>query len=369
MPIEIESPEELGYNTILYNLAESSISDKSLSDYEIRVDELLKLAYFPHKGNDLLRTQIVEDSHALNANHVLTTSGAIMALFIVNTTLLSKEDHLIVIRPNYASNIETPKAIGCEISYIDLHFEEQWQIDPDLIKQKIKPNTRLISLTSPHNPTGQIIHANVIESIIKIAEEKNIFILMDETYRELNFNFPLNPYFAEMSEKIISVCSMSKAYGVPGIRVGWIICQNQNIMTKFLAAKEQIILANAAIEEHIALEILSRKHIYRPQMLSHLKANFAILQNWIKGHDFLEWIEPQAGAVGFVRVKKQFSIDHSLFTQNLYEKYNTLIGFGHWFEQESRYMRIGFGYPEEKDFIKGLNNLELAVMDSLIKVN
>ncbi|OYU92612.1 MAG: aspartate aminotransferase, partial [Bacteroidetes bacterium B1(2017)] len=263
MPIEVESPEEKGYSTIKYNLAESSISDKKISDilpdaFGKEFDELV-LQYTDHRGKPKLRKAIIEESKDLEISDVLVCQAAAMALFVVNTTILSKEDHLIVLRPNYATNIETPRAIGCEISFVDLKFENGFQLDIEDIRKAILPNTKLISITTPHNPTGVIIPEKTINKLIIIAEENAIYLLVDQTYRELSFKTELEPYYALKSPNVISVSSLSKAYGLPGIRIGWIICKDQSLMEKLLAAKEQIIICNSVIDEYLAERALETK--------------------------------------------------------------------------------------------------------------
>jgi aspartate/methionine/tyrosine aminotransferase len=155
MPIEIESPEELGYNTILYNLAESSVKDRTFGDLQMDFKDLI-LSYGTHRGDLALREAILKGSALSDPDTVLVTTGAAMALFVVATTLLAKEDHLVVIRPNYATNLETPYAIGCQTTIIDLKFETDFDLDLEVLRAALQPNTRLISLTNPHNPTGKV---------------------------------------------------------------------------------------------------------------------------------------------------------------------------------------------------------------------
>src|ERR1700730_1668737 len=183
MPIEKESPEETGYDKILFNLAESSVAD-------LRFDELnpslnnLKIQYIGHSGNPGLRKLIASEANGMHEEQVLLTSGAAGALFIINTSLLTAKDHLVVIRPNYATNIEVPLAIGCSISFIDLKFEEGWKVNIRAIEAAITNTTKLISITSPHNPTGMVMSGNELDILISIAEKRNIPLLVDETYRD-----------------------------------------------------------------------------------------------------------------------------------------------------------------------------------------
>src|SRR5258707_1401725 len=155
MPIEAESPEQMGYDKIRNNLSESSYTDAFLNEFTEGADlGRLLLCYGSHEGHEGLRELIVKDSRQLTHDHVLLTIGAAGALFIIATSLLEKGDELIVVRPNYATNIETPRAIGADIRFIDLRFEDAWTLDIHRIKQAVTRQTRYISVTHPHNPTG-----------------------------------------------------------------------------------------------------------------------------------------------------------------------------------------------------------------------
>jgi aspartate/methionine/tyrosine aminotransferase len=250
-----------------------------------------------------LRNEIVRNEIGLDANDVLVCPSAATALFIISTTLLNNNDHLIVLRPNYATNIETPRAINCEISFIDLAFENGFQFDIEQIKNAVKSNTKLISLTSPHNPTGVVFDNKIIEEIIDFAKERNIYVLVDETYRYLNFQSELIPYYAAKSNNVISVCSLSKAHGVPGIRTGWLINKDEKLMHDFLAAKEQIIICNSVVDEEIAHHILSQKD-YLQATHQHIRQNFSILKNWMENEQkYLEWTSQMQVSFAFRELK------------------------------------------------------------------
>jgi len=360
MPIEIEAPEELGYSTIQYNLAESSMRDISMKDLQLDLKELV-LFYGEHRGISKLREAIKEDSGLLTTDDVLVTGGAAMALFIVSSTLLGPKEHLVVIRPNYGTNLETPRALNCDMSIIDLKFENHFEIDLQQIKAAIKPNTRLISITNPHNPSGKLFDERTINELILLAEENDCFLLIDETYRELNFQTALKPYVAELSDRVISVSSVSKAYGAPGIRIGWIISRHKKLMADFLAAKEQICLGNSVVDEEIAWHLLQNKALFIPPNHEHIKSNFGYLKQWFSKQNFLEWVEPQAGVVCFPRLKRGIALQTKAFYDSLYKDYATIVGPGHWFEREKQYMRIGFGYPSAEELARGLENLNCCL--------
>eukprot|EP01103_Thecamoeba_quadrilineata_P018013 TRINITY_DN6641_c0_g1_i1.p1 TRINITY_DN6641_c0_g1~~TRINITY_DN6641_c0_g1_i1.p1 ORF type:complete len:370 (+),score=60.51 TRINITY_DN6641_c0_g1_i1:106-1215(+) len=359
MPIEKESPEESGYDTIRYNLAESSVTDIRFKELSISLDDL-KIEYIPHRGIDSLRQNLVKDSSPLTKNDVLITNGAAGALFIINTSLLSKEDHLIVIRPNYATNIEVPLTIGCKISFIDLSFEKGWKISADEIESAITPQTKLISITTPHNPTGTIMTFQEIQDIISVAEKNNIHLLVDETYR--NTCFPTTyPIVASKSKKVISVSSLSKAYGLPGLRIGWLITQDQELMDRFLAAKEMIYISNSALDEAVAAHFYENKEKFVTKINEKALANFYLLSQWLLQETRLECILPQGGVVCFPRFKEDLKIDTGKFYQVLRDEYKTMVGPGHWFAMSDSYMRLGFGWVDQDTFQQGLLNISAAI--------
>src|SRR5262245_29926774 len=156
MPIEVESPEQLGYDTITNNLSESSVADRRLADLGIDVDlDALLLCYGDHLGDPELRAAVASGAETVDADDVIVTPGAAAALFATATSLLDPGDHIVVVRTNYATNLETPRAIGADLGIVDLAFDDAWQLDPQRIADRIEPGrTKLVSVTCPHNPTG-----------------------------------------------------------------------------------------------------------------------------------------------------------------------------------------------------------------------
>src|SRR5437868_253404 len=147
---------------------------------------------------------IVAEQPALSADDLLITGGASTALFIVSTSLLGPADHLVVVRPNYATNLETPRAIGCSISFLDLMFETGFQLDFDALAAAITTQTRLVSVTCPHNPSGVMFSAEQLHRLVALTEAKGCYLLVDETYRDLSFTEPL-PLAATLGSHVIGV--------------------------------------------------------------------------------------------------------------------------------------------------------------------
>jgi aspartate/methionine/tyrosine aminotransferase len=361
MPIEIESPEQLGYDTITNNLSESSVSDRRLADLGIdlgsngrlALDELL-LCYGDHLGDPLLREAIAEQGDELSADDVIVTPGAAAALFATATSLLEPGDHAVVVRTNYATNLETPRALGAELDIVDLAYDDAWQLDPMRVASRVRPGvTRLISVTCPHNPTGTVFDLELLRALVETTERSGAVLLVDETYRDLTHGSPL-PMAATLSPRAISVASMSKAYGLPGLRVGWAVCRDPQLAEMLLAAKEQMVICGATIDEAIAARVLADRARILPPILDDVRARLGIVRAWIRDQDIFEWVEPSGGVVGLVRFAPDIAVDTDRFYEMLLKEHGTYVGPGHWFEVDDRHFRLGFGWPSESELRAGL---------------
>ena len=364
MPIEKESPEELGYDKIKYNLAESSFTDGMWSDFEVDLSDLV-LCYGDHLGNPQLRELIAAQGPGLSDHDVLVTPGAAAALFIVNTSLLRPGDHVIVAHPNYVTNVETPRAIGAQLELLPSVLEDRWRVDVEKLAQKMRPETRLVSLTSPHNPTGSVMPEEDLRRVLDLVEDRGCYLLFDETYRDLSFEEP-PPLAAALSERAISISSLSKAYGLPGLRVGWLICRGQDIMETFLAAKEQIFICGSVVDEALGYHCLKAREKLLAQIKPRVYAGFETVREWVEETEYVEWVPPSGGAVCFPRIGSGVEVDLDRFYDVLIHEYGTLVGPGHWFEMDRRYMRVGFGWPSAEELEQGLQSISSALEEATV---
>jgi len=359
MPIEVESPEEYGYGNIRNNLSESSITDQSLSSLGLKIPDLT-LLYNEHRGSPALRALIVEGSPKLSADDVLVTAGAAGALFIIATSLLSAEDHLVVVRPNYATNLETPRAIGCAITFVDLDFDQGFKVDFAALEAAITPKTRIVSVTCPHNPTGVVFSEAELKRLVELAKKHGCYLVVDETYRDLSLGAML-PLGASLGSHVISVSSLSKAYGVPGIRLGWLITRDPALQELFLAAKEQISICGSVIHEWIAEQILANREAILTPTLDEMRRRLALVSDWIAGEELLEWVPPSGGVVCFPRMRVEPPGGVDAFYRRLLEQHGTYLGPGHWFEMPDTYFRLGYGWPTYQELEAGLHGVSKAL--------
>jgi len=385
MPIEIESPEQLGYGNIRNNLSESSYTDAFFRALDVDLRDLV-LCYGSHAGHEGLRRLVAWDAAreadrgedagsqmaaeiaaagapaTIGPEDVLLTIGAAGALFIIATTLLEKDDEIVVVRPNYATNIETPRAIGAKVRFIDLRFEEGFALDLDEISHAIGPRTKYISVTYPHNPTGVCLDGGQLAALVQLAESRGVRLLVDETYRDMVFGERL-PLAAAASPNVISVSSLSKTYGLPGLRTGWIVCRDAQLMERFLATKEQIHICGPVLDEELAYHYWLHKAEHYGRIKADIAEKFGIVKTWMQQQENFEWVEPGGGCVCFPRVRRPVGLDMDKFYRVLLEKHGTYVGPGHWFEMPRFYMRIGFGWPTQAQLREGLEALTNALQE------
>ncbi|MFC1573971.1 aminotransferase class I/II-fold pyridoxal phosphate-dependent enzyme [Candidatus Latescibacterota bacterium] len=343
---------------VQYDIGESAIKYKTFGHMEIDLSDIA-LRYGHHSGRADLKALIASQYENLTVENVIVTSGASEANFAIVAALVKPGDHVIVEHPNYTSLYDVPRALGCEVTLQSLKFEDKFKPDLDELKRLIKPNTKLISMTHPNNPTGSMISEKELHEIIKIAESNDVYLMFDETYRELSFGDPL-PAAASLSPKVISISSMSKSFGLPGIRIGWLAAQDNFILDSVLAIREHISITNSVVGEEIAVRVLEKTDTYIKSALDHALRNFKLVKRWMNNQDKLEWIQPEAGVVSMPRIKAEVKIDPEELWRLLVEKYKTFIIPGRCFEVDNRYFRLGYGSGYDEIKI-GLNNLKSAI--------
>jgi aspartate/methionine/tyrosine aminotransferase len=339
-----------------YDIGESGIKFKNLADLDIDLSQV-DLRYGYHLGRPELRELIASQSDGLPASRIGVLNGAGEAIFALTAALVGPKDHVIVEVPNFPSLYEVPLSLDRDLTYFQLEFEDGFRPNLDRLKSLIKPQTRLIVLTHPNNPAGSVISRSELEELIALAEANHAYLLMDETYRELAFE-PSPPLAASLSPNAISITSMSKAYGVPGIRIGW-VAADEKIIEQVCAVREQVTICNSALGEVIALEILRRKEWILDEVKKNMMSNYAILDAWMRTRSDLEWISPQSGVVGFPRLVEDIESDD--LCRLLVKKYRTFVVPGYCFGMP-RYFRLGFG-GNEAELRAGLDCLDKALRE------
>jgi aspartate/methionine/tyrosine aminotransferase len=342
-----------------YDIGESAVKTLDVKDLDIDLSEV-SLRYGYHRGKPELRECIAGQYPGLKEENIIVTTGASEANFLVVSALVKPGDHVIVEHPNYPSLYEVPRSLGCSVDLLTLRFEHRFKPDLSALERKITPKTRLISLTHPNNPTGSMISREELQSIIDLVESRGLYLLFDETYRDMANGDQILPSAASLSPRAISISSMSKCYGLPGIRTGWLTSQDKFILDSAVAIREQVSISNNALSEEIAYSVLSRRENYLDKARIRIEKNRAVVADWMEKQKDLEWIYPEAGVVCFPRTADHIQIDSEKLYRTLAEKYRTFVVPGRCFEMNNCHFRIGFGGDEEK-IRKGLENLTKAM--------
>jgi len=305
----------------------------------------LSLAYTEVRGHPLLREEILKDYSPTfhKDKNIIVTAGAEEALYATIKALLTPNDHAIIMSPCYQSHFEIPKSIGCQVSEWSLNPKENWQPDLRQLKSLIQPNTKLIVINIPHNPTGMLCSESILKEIIKIAEAHGIYLLNDEIYRFMEHDDAQRlPNIADIYTRGISVNVMTKAYGLAGLRIGWVVSNDTKLISEIESYKHYLSICNSAPSEILAIIALKNKHEILNINKDYLLKNLTLLKKFMKEHqDQFEWVEPSGGCIGFIKLKNE--PDVSKFCDRIREKENLLLLPADVYHVSEPYFRIGFG--------------------------
>ena len=282
---------------------------------------------------------------------------------MVATALLGAGEHALIASPNYATNLETPNALGAEVEPIELRFDDGWELDLDRIASALRPETRLVSLTYPHNPTGAMIDRVELERVV--GDRRAPWgrpLLVDETYRELAYGEPL-PMAASLAQRAISVSSMSKTYGLPGLRIGWLACRDPELGEVLLAAKEQILICGSALDEEMARRVLAERERILPGIREKVAAPPRDRPRLDRGPGGVR-VGRAARRGGLLPARPSGALDHDRFYDSLLREHGTYVGPGHWFGEDRGSFRVGFAWPATEELERGLAGLLAAAADA-----
>ncbi len=323
------------------------------SPNEIALWDHLRLGYTKAPGLPLLRKTVADELYqGLEADHVLMFAGAEEGLFCSLHAIIEAGDHAIILTPCYQSLLEVPKLKGAEVTEIELTAENEWRIDLQAIRNAIQPNTKCIVMNFPHNPTGQVIEEEELKNLIALCESKGIWIFSDEVYRLLGSpNRSWARPAACLYNKALSLGVMSKAFGMPGLRIGWITCQDQAILKKIEQVKHYTSICNSAPAEILSLISLRNKDKILKRNNQIASENLFLLDQFFSDYRHLfEWVRPQGGCVGFVKYNRPESIDS--FCERLIAKKGVLLIPASIYNYPSNHFRIGFGRKNMKDCLE-----------------
>jgi aspartate/methionine/tyrosine aminotransferase len=300
------------------------------------------LGYTDSSGAPALRSEIARLYSVLDADEVLVHTGAEEAMFLFFQSLLSAGDHIIVQTPCYQSALSVPRGAGCDITEWACRYERRWEPDLDELERAFRPNTRALYINSPHNPTGFHFDRRAFEHIIALADAREVVVFSDEVYRELEYEPDLLlPPACDLSERAVSLGVMSKTYGLPGLRIGWIATRNHEVLHATAAAKDYTTICNSAPSEYLAALALRHRSQLVERNLSIVRRNLPLLDAFFTryGH-VLQWVRPTAGSVAFPRL--MLPIGSTEFCDGVLARSGVLLAPGETFSHPG-HVRIGIG--------------------------
>jgi aspartate/methionine/tyrosine aminotransferase len=291
-----------------YHLTASDAQTLALSELLALADddgrerwESLALGYTETRGLPALRAEIAATYEYAEADDVLCFAGAEEAIYLAMRTLLEPSDHVVVLTPNYQAAETIPLSV-CEVTGVALRAEDEWALDVDAVERALRPNTRVVSVNFPNNPTGAVPDQSTWQRLVELCEERGITLFSDEVYRGLELDRPPLPQATDLSGTAISLNVMSKAYGLPGLRIGWIACRDHAVLDKLERAKHYTSICNSAPSEVLALiGLRARDHLLgRNRRI--IAENLPLFTDFFARYpDLFEFTPPDGGCVCFPR--------------------------------------------------------------------
>ena len=330
-------------------------SDEDRADFDN-----LSLGYTETFGAPALRQEIAGTYDTVEPENLICFAGAEEAIYVAMKVLLTANDHAIVITPNYQAAETIPLSI-CAVTGVALDIDNDWELDIGLVERALRPNTKLISINFPNNPTGKILPGAAFDALIGLCRKHGIWLFSDEVYRliEKDETFRL-PQAVDVYERGISLNVMSKAYGLPGLRIGWLASKDRDFLVRCERYKHFLSICNSAPSEILARIALKSRDRILARTRGIVRNNLGVLNDFFAEFPHLfDWREPDGGCVAFIRYRGADGVEE--FTKRVVEE------AGVFFLPSSVYrsdltpvpencLRIGFGRLHVPEGVTALRN-------------
>jgi aspartate/methionine/tyrosine aminotransferase len=352
-PFLMERMMSLFEQAVEYNLSESGVHPillrDLLEDDAERIEQLLATDLnYPHvNGIPQLRENIARLYRGATAENVLVTVGAAEANYITTRTLLSAGDEIAIMLPNYMQIWGIAKNHGLGVRTFHLREDRGWALDANELNDAVTPQTRLIAVCNPNNPTGYVLGESEMDALVTAADRVGAWILADEVYAGAErLSDEQTPSFYGRYDRVIAVGSMSKAYGMPGLRLGW-AAGPSDTLNEIWARHEYTTLSATMLSNRLAALALSPQ--VRPRIIKrareYIRGGYPVLQRWMDDHgELFRLTPPQAAAIAFVRY--DLEINSTTLMERLREEKSVLVVPGDHFGLD-HFLRISFGLPHD----------------------
>lgn len=315
----------------------------------------LKLSYTESQGHPRLRAEIARLYGSVGPDALLVAAPEEL-IFIAMNALLAPGDHVIATFPGYQSLYEIAQAIGCTVTRWPLEAgPDGWRLDLDFLARSITPQTKLVVINFPHNPTGFLPARSELEQIIGLARAHGLYVFSDEMYRLLEYRKDARlPAVAEMYERGITLSGLSKAFALPGLRIGWLAMRDDGLLARCLAFHDYTTICASAPSEILGIIALRAKDGILARNLARIEANTAACAAFCARHaGLIRWLPPCAGSVAFPQLRADVPVRR--FVEDVLASKNVMILPGDVFDHPGNHFRVGLG---RADFQEALAEME-----------
>lgn len=361
---DMERMQSTWENRVEFNLSESGVRPLSprelLDDDPAALEALLdqRLVYTQSNGTDALRAAVAALHPGATGEHVQVTNGGSEANYLVVWRLVEPGDEVVMLVPNYMQTWGLARAFGGAVREWPLVADEaagRWRADVDALETLVTPRTKLIILCTPNNPTGARLTAGELDAVARAAGRHGAWVLSDEVYRGAELDGVESPSLWGRYERTIVTGGLSKAYGLPGLRIGWIVGPPDFVASSW-AYHDYTTIAPGALSDRLARAALApgRRERLLERTRGILRANLPLLEDWLRAHaPGFSWIRPDAGAILYARY--HYRINSTRLVEDLRDSRSVLLVPGDHFGMDG-YLRLGYGEPP--DYLRaGLDRL------------
>jgi aspartate/methionine/tyrosine aminotransferase len=321
----------------------------------------LRLGYTESTGHPLLRAEIAKLYDGLEADDILVFAGAEEAIFCLFSTSLEAGEHVVVTWPGYQSLYEVARAAGAHVSLHALREEDGWSLDVERLIRSFRPETRMVVVNAPHNPTGMLPSEAEWRRLAASCADAKIRLVADEVYRFLEHDGASTlPAGADLDERSISIGVMSKSFALAGLRIGWLATRDRAVLERCARMKDYTTICSSAPSEVLALIGLRAREWVLNRSREIVAANVAVLDGFFERHaDALTWIRPRGGSTSFPRLVPGGPAGSSAdrFAARLVEETGVLMLPSSTFGFGDSHVRIGLGRTDLPAAIEAVEQL------------
>ena len=349
---DLERWQSVWEHRVRFNLSESGVHAMSLgellevTDTDPAALSAVRLGYSQSNGTDALRAAIAGLYPGATADNVLVTVGGSEANFIASWSLLGPGERVTVQVPNYLQIWGFARSTGADINTFPLRFDRGWDPDLDAMRSAIREDTKLVVVTTPNNPTGHIFSADARRAILDRVQQVGAWLLVDEVYQGAERTSDETESWwrsaqGQRYDRMIVTNGLSKAYGLPGLRIGWIVGPPELIASAW-QRHDYTVICPSALSDFLAIRVLAARRPILERTRRIIRDNYQVLEAWLRSlDDLVEWQAPEAGAICLV--KYRLGLDSIQLVERLREAHDVLLVPGAHVGL-TNYLRIGFGH-------------------------